>query len=55
MKNKVCIIVGIILLIFALMCPFPPLFGISWMVWRIIMGAFGCISLALGAYRSAKQ
>ena len=55
MKNKALIIVGIILLILALICPFPSQFGISWAAWRVIMGAFGCVSLALGAYRSAKQ
>ena len=55
MKNKVCIIVGIILLIFALICPLPAMFGISWMAWRIIIGAFGCVSLALGIYQTVKQ
>ena len=55
MKNKVCIVVGIIFLIFALICPLPPLFGISWMAWRIIIGAFGCVSLTLGIYQTVKQ
>ena len=55
MKNKALIIVGIILLIFALIYPFPSQFGISWAVWRVVIGAFGCVLLALGAYRSAKQ
>lgn len=55
MKNRVFIIVGIILLISALICPFPPLFGISWIAWRIIIGAFGCVSLALGIYQTVKQ
>ena len=55
MKNKVCIIAGIILLIFALICPFPSQFGVSWVVWRVVMGAFGCASLALGVYQTVKQ
>ena len=54
MKNKVCFIVGIILLIFALVCPFPSQFGISWAVWRVIMGAFGCVLLALGVILSVR-
>ena len=55
MKNKAYIIVGIIFLIFALICPFPSQYGISWAVWRVSMGAFGCASIALGAYRTIKQ
>ncbi|MBR3570215.1 MAG: hypothetical protein IKN96_05365 [Oscillibacter sp.] len=55
MKNKARIVAGIALLIFALVCPFPSQFGISWAVWRAIMGALGCASLALGIYQTVKQ
>ena len=55
MKNVLLMITGIILLVFALVCPFPSLFGISWMVWRIMTGVLGCILLALGVYQKAKQ
>ena len=55
MKNKALMIAGIILLMFALVCPLPPLFGISGIAWRTAIGAFGCVSLALGVRQTAKR
>ena len=55
MKNKVCIIVGVLFLVFALICPLPPLFGISWMVWRTLIGVLGGVLVAFGVYQTVKQ
>ena len=41
MKNLIFCIVGIWIIIFVLLCPFPPLLGIPGLVWRAIIGMFG--------------
>ena len=55
MKNLIFCIVGIWIIIFVLLCPFPPLFGIPGLVWRAIVGAMGCSTLIWGLYGRRKS
>lgn len=55
MKNIVLIIVGLIFLLFAMICPLPTMLAVSGIVWRIIIGLFGCCLLALGIYRIVRK
>lgn len=43
MKNVVLIIVGLLLLALVIIFPLPTMLAISGVVWRIIIGFFGCI------------
>ncbi len=55
MKNIVLIIVGLIFLLFVVICPLPTMLAISGIVWRIIIGLFGCCLLALGIYKIVRK
>ena len=46
--NIVFIVVGAILVFFDLICPFPPVFGIPGIVWRLIIGIIGILLIATG-------
>lgn len=46
--NIVYIIVGVILIFVDLSCPFPPVFGIPGIVWRLIIGIIGIFLLVTG-------
>lgn len=46
-KNIVLIIVGAILIILSVICPFLPVFGIPGIVWRLIIGIIGILVLAI--------
>jgi CDP-diglyceride synthetase len=45
---------GIILLVFAAIVPFPPIFTIPGVAWRIIIGLLGCF-LVYKAIRFKKR
>jgi di/tricarboxylate transporter len=47
-KKVALMIVGIVLFVFALICPLPTMLAIPGVAWRIIIGLFGCLSVALG-------
>ena len=55
MKNYMLIVVGLIIVIIIAVCPLPMMFGISGLVWRIIIGLIGCFSFALGVYKKSKK
>lgn len=55
MKNYMLIVVGLIIVIIIVVCPLPMMFGISGLVWRIIIGLIGCFSFALGVYKISKK
>ena len=55
MKNLIFCIVGIWIIIFVLLCPFPPLLGIPGLVWRAIIGMLGCVILGSGLYGRRKS
>ncbi len=55
MKNLIFCIVGIWIIIFVLLCPFPPLLGIPGLVWRAILGILGCFILGSGLYGRRKS
>jgi hypothetical protein len=55
MKSLIFCIVGIWIIIFVLLCPFPPLFGIPGLIWRAIVGTMGCSILILGLYGRRKS
>ena len=41
------IVLGLCLIVFDLLCPFPPLLGISGLTWRIIIGLASCFMIVL--------
>ena len=41
MKDKLYAVVGIWIIIFVLLCPLPPVFGVPGLLWRLIIGLFG--------------
>lgn len=55
MKNIVLIIVGLTILLFVVICPYPTMLAISGVVWRIMIGLFGCFLLALGIFKSVRR
>lgn len=54
-KNILFIVVGLIVLMATVICPFPMMLGISGIVWRVIIGLLGCFSLILGIYKISKK
>lgn len=48
MNGTVLIVIGAILLIFAAIYPFPPIFAIPGIIWRIVIGLLGLFSLIMG-------
>ncbi len=50
MKSLIFGVFGIWIIIFVLLCPFPPLLGIPGLVWRAIIGMLGCFFLGSGLY-----
>ena len=55
MKNIALIIVGLIFLIFVVICPFPAMLAVPGVVWRIIIGLLSCFSLVLGVYKTTRK
>lgn len=54
-RNIILIVVGLIVLMVTVICPFPMMLGISGIVWRVIIGLLGCFSLILGIYRISSK
>ena len=54
-KNIILIVVGLIVLMVTVICPFSMMLGISGIVWRVIIGLLGCFSLILGIYRISSK
>ena len=48
MKKIAVIMLGLIFLIAALICPLPTVLAVPGIVWRIIIGLLGCFLLAFG-------
>ena len=48
MKKIAVIMLGLIFLIAALICPLPTVSAVPGIVWRIIIGLLGCFLLAFG-------
>ena len=44
----IMMIIGILLLVFDIICPVPPILGIPGVVWRIIIGIIGICLLIIG-------
>lgn len=51
MKNVVLLIVGFNFLLFAMICPFPPILAVPGIAWRIIIGLLGCFLFIPGIYK----
>ena len=54
MNGTILIVIGAILLIFATIYPFPPIFAIQGIIWRIVIGLLGLFSLITGI-KSARR
>lgn len=53
-SNIILIILGLIILLFAVFC--PSIIGeIHSMAWRIVIGLLGCFSLVSGFYKIARK
>ena len=52
MKSLILRIIGILIILFSFLCPFPPVFGIPGLGWRAIIGGLGCFFLAYGSRRT---
>lgn len=50
MRNMIQIVIGLIFLIVALICPLPTMLAVSGVVWRMIVGLLGLILLVSGSY-----
>ncbi len=48
MNGTVLIVIGVILLIFAVIYPFPPIFAIPGIIWRIVIGLLGLFLIIMG-------
>ncbi len=55
MKSIVSVIVGIFIIIFMLICPFPPIFGVPGLVWRCIIAGIGCVLIVFGLHGKRKS
>lgn len=55
MKNIVLVIVGLIFLLFAAICPFPSLLSVSGVIWRMIIGFISCFVLVMGIYKTVRK
>lgn len=55
MKVILQVIVGLILLILAAICPFPIMLAIPGVVWRIIIGILGCFLFISGIYKKVHK
>jgi len=55
MKNTARILAGAILLLVVAVCPLPPLFAVSGVAWRGILGLCGCFLLVLGVYKKGTK
>ncbi|WP_294514785.1 hypothetical protein [uncultured Intestinimonas sp.] len=54
--NKIVLsIVGLLLILFAAVCPLPTILSVSGMVWRGVIGVLGCAMFAFGIVRRAHQ
>ena len=53
MKHIIPIILGLIFLIFAAICPLPSIAAVSGILLRVVIGLLGCCLLAFGAYKTA--
>lgn len=51
MKNVVLIIVGLIFVLFVVICPLPAILAVPGITWRIIVGLLGCFLFILGIYK----
>ena len=49
------VIVGLILLLFAAVCPLPMMFAISGIAWRMIIGLLGCLLLTSDISKVAQK
>ena len=48
MNSIVLIVIGVILLILATICPFPQIFTIPGIIWRIVIGLLGLFLIIMG-------
>lgn len=55
MKSKGLMTIGIIIIVFVLISPFPPLLGISGLFWRVAIGLMGLAVAAIGIYNIVKK
>lgn len=55
MKVVLQVIVGLILLIVAAICPFPIMIAIPGVVWRIVIGMLGCFLCISGIYKKVRK
>ncbi len=55
MNHNTQIMMGVVFLIFAAICPLPPVFMVPGVVWRIIIGLLGCFLFAFGVYQKIKK
>ena len=55
MKKLTLIMIGLILIIFVMICPFPTILAVPGAAWRMIIGLLGCFLLALGIYKAVHK
>lgn len=55
MNQIILSIVGLLLVLFAAVCPLPAIFSVSGMVWRGVLGVLGCLMLAFGIVRKVRR
>lgn len=46
--NVVLMVLGALLLVFDIICPVPPILGISGVIWRVIIGVISICLLIIG-------
>ena len=55
MKNLALIIMGLLILLFAVIYPLPTMLAIHGVAWRIAIGLLGCFSLVSGVYQMVRK
>ncbi len=53
--HKLLIVFGLWIIVFDLLCPFPPVLGVSGLTWRMLIGLLSCLLIVVSTlklYRS---
>ena len=49
--HKLLIVLGLWIIMLDLLCPFPPVLGVSGLTWRILIGLVSCLLIVINTLK----
>lgn len=53
--HKLFVVLGLWIIVFDLLCPFPPMLGVSGLTWRLIIGLASGVMIFICIWKYKKE